>query len=66
MFNYQRTTTQKEGPQFLEMFGVTNKPETYLELPSELIKTEPFSDSADTSTVSLIHFQLTRDLKVIR
>lgn len=65
VFNFQRTLTQKEGPQFLEMFGVVNEPETYLEVPESLIKTEAYFDAFDSKTIAVVNFQLTRHLRVI-
>jgi len=48
------------------MFGVLNEPLNLLEVPKSLVITEPYYNLTDTSTVELISFQLTRDLKIIQ
>jgi len=48
------------------MFGVLNEPLNLLEVPKSLVITEPYYNLTDTSTVELISFQLTSDLKIIQ
>jgi hypothetical protein len=66
VFNFQRTMTIKEGPQFWEMLGFFNTPKNFTELPSNLIQTEAYFDMNDNTTISAVTFQLNRHLRILQ
>jgi len=48
------------------MFGIYNKPQEFIEVPAELVRSEAYYNNTDPYTVSEVTFQLNRDLRMIQ